>query len=92
MEIEFDADKDAANLAKHGVSLADAAHLDWDTLLAMEDRRADYGECRMTGYALREERLYCVVFTDRGSARRIISLRKANNREILRYAQIYDAT
>jgi uncharacterized DUF497 family protein len=41
----------------------------------------------MIGYALQGERLYCVVFTDRGTVRRIISLRKANNREIMRYVQ-----
>lgn len=87
MEIEYDSGKDAANVAKHGVSLAEATELDWDTLLAMEDRRRDYGECRMIGYALQGERLYCVVFTDRGTVRRIISLRKAKNREIMRYVQ-----
>jgi uncharacterized DUF497 family protein len=36
MEMEFDSRKDAANLDKHGLSLADATLLDWDTLLAME--------------------------------------------------------
>ncbi|WP_018144151.1 MULTISPECIES: BrnT family toxin [unclassified Thioalkalivibrio] len=92
MEIEFDADKDAANQAKHGVSLALAVSLEWETLLAMEDRRKDYGECRMLGYALMGDRLYCVIFTDRENVRRIISLRKANNREISRYVQIVDAT
>ncbi|ADC72193.1 protein of unknown function DUF497 [Thioalkalivibrio sp. K90mix] len=92
MEIEFDADKDAANLAKHGVSLGDALWLEWDTLLAMEDRRKSYGECRMLGYALMGDRLYCVVYTDRSSVRRIISLRKANNREIARYVEITNAT
>lgn len=92
MEIEFDADKDAANLAKHGVSLGDALGLEWDTLLAMDDRRKNYGERRMLGYALMGERLYCVVFTDRSSVRRIISLRKANNREIARYVEITNAT
>jgi len=92
MEIEFDADKDAANQAKHGVSLGEALWLEWDTLLAMEDRRRCYGERRMLGYALMGERLYCVVFTDRSSVRRIISLRKANNREIARYVEITNAT
>ena len=90
MEMEYDAGKDADNVARHGVSLADAAQLEWETLLAMEDRRRDYGECRMIGYARRGERLYCVVFTDRGHRRRIISLRKANNREITRYAQAFN--
>lgn len=92
MEIEFDADKDAVNVEKHGVSLADASHLEWDTLWAMEDRRREYGERRMIGYALLGERLYCVVFTERSDAYRIISLRKANNREIRFYAEAFDAT
>ena len=88
--MEFDSRKDAANLAKHGVSLAEAARLDWDTLWAIDDRRRLYGEHRMIGYALLADRLFCVVFTDRGSTRRIISLRKANNREIARYAEVLD--
>lgn len=92
MEIEFDAGKDAANLARHGGSLAAAAWLEWDTLFAMEDRRKGYGEPRMLGYARMGDRLYCIVFTDRTNARRIISLRKANNREIARYVEIFNAT
>lgn len=92
MEIEFDADKDAANQAKHGVSLALAASLEWETLLAMEDRRKDYGECRMLGYALMGDRLYCVIFTDRENVRRIIRLRKRTQPGDRRYVQIVDAT
>lgn len=92
MEIGFDTGKDAINRAKHGISLANAALIEWDTLLAMPDKRHDYGETRMIGYALIDERLYCVVFTDRGDTRRIISLRKANNREKMFYVQAFDAT
>ena len=58
---------------------------------AMEDPRRDYGERRMIGYALMGERLYCVVFTERRDAYRIISLRKANNREITCYVKAFDA-
>ncbi|MGM0813558.1 MAG: BrnT family toxin [Pseudomonadota bacterium] len=90
METEFDSRKDAANLAKHGASLADARRLDWDTLWPMDDRRRPYGEQRMIGYALMGDRLFCVVFADRHGVRRIISLRKANNREIARYAEVSD--
>jgi hypothetical protein len=32
-------------------------------------------------------RLYCVVFVDRPDSRREISLRKANQREVKRYAE-----
>ena len=90
MRIVYDPDKNERNAAKHGVALEEAAHLDWDTLWATEDRRSEYGEPRMIGYALMGDRLYCVVYTDRGSQRRIISLRKANNREIRRYAGNHD--
>ena len=86
MEITFDSTKDTANIAKHGVSLALAVGLEWDWLLAAPDTRCNYGEERMVGYAPIDERVFCVVFTDRGDERRIISLRKANEREVRRYA------
>lgn len=85
MQITFDPSKDAQNQEKHGVPLSDASHLEWDTLLAMPDDRKDYGEPRMIGFALTGERLFCVVYVDRGEVRRIISLRKANNREVRFY-------
>ena len=89
MQITFDPAKDAANLAKHGVSLALAGGLEWDTLECKPDARRDYGELRMIGYAFAGPRLYCVVFADRAGVRRIISLRKANSREVSDYASNY---
>ncbi len=91
VNIIYDIAKDAANLAKHGVSLVLAAQLEWDDALAWQDARKEYGEVRMVAFALLGERLYCVVFTDRGADRRIISLRKANNKEQVHYAKIFDA-
>jgi hypothetical protein len=85
MEITFDKDKDTANIAKHGVSLILAADLEWDSAMTWPDARRDYGEARMIGLALSGTRLYCVIFTERGNARRVISLRKANEREVRRY-------
>lgn len=85
MKVIFDPTKDAANVAKHGVSLVMAGKLDWDTLRAKPDIRRDYGEPRMIGYAMWQARLYCVVFTDRDDERRVISLRKANEREVKGY-------
>jgi len=86
MNIIFDTTKDSANILKHGVSLADAALIEWNTLRAKSDTRQDYGETRTIGYALIGIRLYCVIFIDRDSNRRIISLRKANQREVKHYA------
>lgn len=85
MEITFDPAKDATNIAKHGVSLTVAVDLEWDSAMTWPDSRRDYGEARMIGLALTGARLYCVIFTDRGNARRVISLRKANEREVRRY-------
>lgn len=85
MNIQFDSAKDTTNLSKHGVSLALATEIEWETLWAKPDTRKDYGENRMIGYALIGTRLYNVVFTDRDDERRIISLRKANQREVKSY-------
>ncbi len=87
MLIQFDAAKNHANIAKHGLSLQLAEQLEWDTLWAQADVRQNYGELRLIGFAYIELRLFCVVFVDREDVRRIISLRKANLREVNRYAQ-----
>lgn len=62
------------------------ANFEWDLLQAKPDIRRDYGEPRVIGHAPISMRVYCVVYTDRGDERRIISLRKANGREVKRYA------
>ena len=89
INISFDPTKDGTNQRKHGIPLSDAVALEWDTLVCKQDTRKDYGELRMIGYAMGGDRLFCVVFVDRPPQapreRRIISLRKANNREITNY-------
>ena len=92
MEIAYDLAKDAINRAKHGVSPGEAARLEWNRVLAKPDTRMDYGEPRQIGYGPIGQRLYCVVFVDRGDTLRIISLRKANNREISRYEAQIDSS
>jgi uncharacterized protein len=87
MEIEFDPDKDVSNQAKHGVSLALAAELEWDVALVWEDTRYEYGELRMIALAPETNVLYYVAFVDRGEIRRIISLRRANRREVKYYVE-----
>ena len=92
MNITFDSAKDAANIAKHGVSLGFAENLDWGDALVRPDTRRDYGEARQVALTTQKGRLYCVVFVDRGDERRIISLRKANQREFDRYETETDQT
>jgi len=87
MRIEFDPAKDAANLAKHGVSLALARELDWEAALVWVDDRFEYGELRMIALAPKTGILYYVAFVERGTMRRIISLRQANRREVTHYVK-----
>ena len=90
VNISFDPAKDAANLAKHGVSLAEAANLTWDRLLCRPDARRDDRELREVGFAPLADRVYCVVFVQKGRSFRIISLRRANAREVVDYDQALD--
>ncbi|MCR4298324.1 MAG: BrnT family toxin [Gallionella sp.] len=86
MQITFDEAKDALNKGKHGVSLSEAEKLEWDDALIWQDTRRDYGEARMVALGVIGARLYCVVYVDRNDARRVISLRKANYKEAMDYA------
>ncbi|SAK56786.1 hypothetical protein AWB78_01613 [Caballeronia calidae] len=85
-EITFDPLKDAINRIQHGVSLGLASEIAWHDLLPKVDGRRDYGEVREVGFVRIRGRVFCVVFTRRNEMRRIISLRRANKREIHRYA------
>ena len=88
MQIQFDPQKDVLNRQKHGVSLAEAENIEWDTLWGFEDDRFNYGELRMIGFGYIGLRLYCVVYTELNEGLwRIISLRLATRKEVERYAQ-----
>ncbi len=87
MQITFDEAKDVLNKVKHGLSLTEATKLEWDDAVIWQDTRRDYGEARMIALGTIDERLYCVVYVDREDVRRIISLRKANQREFDDYEQ-----
>lgn len=85
MRIEFDPAKNTTNQAKHGVALA--GELNWEAALVWVDKRFDYGEVRMIALAPQTNILYYVAFVERGDARRIISLRRANRREVKHYVE-----
>jgi uncharacterized DUF497 family protein len=85
--VMFDLEKDASNQRKHGLSLADAGRLDWDEMRIQVDTRRDYREERLVGFGLLDTNLHCVVFTLRDGAIRVISLRRANYREINEHEQ-----
>jgi uncharacterized DUF497 family protein len=85
MQITFNEAKDALNRSNHGLSLSEAEKLEWDDALIWQDTRRDYGEVRMIALGEIGKRLYCVVYVDREGGRRIISLRKANQKEFDKY-------
>lgn len=87
MRIEFDSAKDVANQTKHGVSLSVAGELDWEAALVWMDDRFEYRETRMIALAPKTQTLYYVAFVDRGEARRVIGLRRANRREVKHYVE-----
>ena len=87
MQFDFDPGKDVTNLSKHGLSLAAAAELSWEAALVWLDDRADYGEARMVALAPIRDILFFVAFVDREPVRRIISLRRANRREVSHYVK-----
>ena len=87
MRLEFDADKDGANRAKHGISLSLAGELDWEAALVWVDERFSYGELRMIALAPKINVLYYVASVERGNVCRIISVRRANRREVKHYVE-----
>ena len=78
-------DKRQTNLAKHGVDFAAVAGFDWATAITEPDTRFDYGEVRFEAKGMIGLRLHVLVFTPRVGKLHIISLRKANPREVKRY-------
>lgn len=86
MNIEFDPAKDAANLAKHGRSLAEAAEFDFTAAVVVLDDRFDYGEVRFRAFAYANGQGRCLVFTAVNSTTiRAISYRRARQKEMQRY-------
>jgi uncharacterized protein len=85
MRIEFDPVKREVTLAERGLDFADAPWVFSGPVLEAVDDRCDYGETRNVTMGMLRSRLVVLVWTPRSDARRIISMRYANEREIARY-------
>ena len=62
MTFDFDPAKNVKNLAKHGVSLLEADHFEWETAAIREDTRKAYAEQRFEATGLIGERLFVMVY------------------------------
>ncbi|MEO5359680.1 MAG: BrnT family toxin [Nitrospirota bacterium] len=81
MSYEWDEQKRAANIAKHGIDF-EAAKLIFDgQTIEMLDSRHDYGEQRICAYGEVNGVVLFIIYTQRGENRRIISARKAGTYE-----------
>jgi len=88
MRVTFDPAKNAKIVAERGLSFERVAELDWETALAIEDLRHDYGEKRLQVMAMLGRRLHVAVITYRGEAVHVISFRKANSKEAAWYGKV----
>ena len=87
MEIEFDANKNAANIRSRGLTFERVVDFDFDTAVFKQDSRRDYGEIRFRTLGFLDGRLHALVFTETDKGIRVISFRKANKREVKTYEQ-----
>jgi uncharacterized protein len=87
MRISFDPDKNRRNIEERGLSFEQAAEFDFDASLIRIDNRHDYGETRYIAIGNLRGRLHVLCFTETPDGIRVISFRKANDREVQRYAK-----
>jgi len=89
MNITFDPAKRAKTLDERGLDFASAGAVFEGKHFTREDDRFDYGERRFISIGRLGEsgRMVVIVWTPRGDARHVISMRKANEREQRRYAE-----
>ena len=87
MNLTWDELKRQTALADRGVDFADAQQVFARCVYEFEDIRHDYGECRMICVGFLSVRLMVVGYVQRGESRHIFSMRKANDREKLRFGQ-----
>ena len=84
-EIEFDPSKREEVLRTRGLGMARTEEVFAGATKTVEDRRKYYGETRYITVGFLDERMVIVVWTDRHGVHRVISMRKANEREQARY-------
>lgn len=88
MTFEWDDDKNAANIKKHGIGFQKASRIFEGLVLTNEDDRQSYGEVRERSIGIVDGMLVLlVVHTDRAGRTRIISARRANRAERRRYEE-----
>jgi uncharacterized protein len=87
MGVSYDPKKCSRNVGERGLSFERVRGFEWSGAYVLEDVRRDYGEPRFQALGEIDGRLHMLVFTPRDGDVHVISLRKANRREIKRYEE-----
>jgi uncharacterized DUF497 family protein len=90
MQVEYDSAKRDKTLTERGLDFARAGDIFAGIHFTAPDVRTDYAEDRFVTAGMLDTRLVVVVWTPRGEVRRIISMRKANEREKALYTRYLD--
>ena len=85
-KIEFDPAKNELNKAQHGLGFEDFTGFDAQPAVVADDR-VDYGERRFRAFGRIDGKGHCLVYTVRGNGMRLISFRRAHEKEMRRYGQ-----
>ena len=91
MRITFDPVKNERNVRLRGLSFEQVADFAFDSALFAVDDRKEYHETRFVAMGLLGSRVQVLCFIEMPDGIRVISLRKANSREVNRYAQAKSA-
>ncbi|PIE37856.1 MAG: hypothetical protein CSA53_04860 [Gammaproteobacteria bacterium] len=83
MKVEYDESKNQRNIEARGLPFTLVDRFDFDGALEVE--QLVKGERRYFALGHIEGRLHVLVYTLRGDAVRVTSLRKANKREVRKY-------
>jgi uncharacterized DUF497 family protein len=90
MKITYTPAKRDKTLDERGLDFLRAPEVFASEQYTRQDERQDYGEPRFITIGKLDGRMVVLVWTPRGDARHIISLRKANEREQARYQTYLD--
>lgn len=87
MTLTWDEQKRQKTLQERELDFSDALEVFTQPHLKIIDDRMDYGEQRFIVVGFLKKRMLILVYTPRGETKHIISMRKANEREIKKYSQ-----
>ena len=86
--ITFDPAKNERNIRERNLPFESAAEFDFENALVHTDTRQEYGETRYVALGNLRGRLHVLCFTETSDGIRVISFRKANDREVRNYAKV----